>query len=162
SDMTVHWQTSLPDQPARTGWGGRTADLLRALNESAKVSMSISLAGTNTFQVGNVVTQYQVSPEGPVALTGYQPAAQGPDAASNAVRRLLARSYGNLFERGFRDVFDRAIDNQELLSGVLAAAPALATTFPDSDLGAQLAMVAKLIAVRESLGLKRQVFFCAA
>ena len=22
SDQTVHWQTSLPDQPARTGWGG--------------------------------------------------------------------------------------------------------------------------------------------
>jgi len=162
SDMTVHWQTSLPDQPAKTGWGGRTADLLRALNENAKISMSISLAGTNTFQVGNVVTQYQVSSEGPVALASYQPAAQGPDATSNAVRRLLARSYSNLFERGFRDVFDRAIDSQELLSGVLGAAPALTTTFPDSELGGQLAMVAKLISVRESLGLRRQVFFCAA
>ena len=75
----VHWQTSLPDQPARTGWGGRTADLLHSLNENASISMSISLAGTNTFQVGNVVTQYQVSPEGPVGLTSYVPADQGSD-----------------------------------------------------------------------------------
>jgi len=162
SDQTVHWQTSLPDQPARTGWGGRTADLLQALNENAKVSMSISLAGTNTFQVGNVVTQYQVAPEGPVGLTSYVPAAQGSDAASNAIRGLIKRTYGNLFERGYSGIFQRALDNQELLSGALAGAPTLTTAFPTTDLGTQLQMAAKLIAVRGTLGLRRQVFFCAA
>ncbi len=162
SDQTVHWQTSIPDQPARTGWGGRTADLLQALNENARISMSISLAGTNTFQVGNVVTQYQVAPEGPVGLTSYVPASQGTDAASNAIRSLLQRSYGNLFERGYSGIFKRALDNQELLSGALAGAPALTTTFPETDLGAQLAMAAKLIAVRGNLSLQRQIFFCAA
>ncbi len=161
SDQTVHWQTSLPDQPARTGWGGRTADLLHSLNENAQVSMSISVAGTNTFQVGNLVTQYQVSPEGPVGLTSYLPENQGTDASSNAIRALLAHSYGNLFERGYTGIFDRALDNQALLSGALAGAPALATVFPETDLGEQLRMVAQLISVRETLGLRRQVFFCA-
>jgi uncharacterized protein (DUF1501 family) len=161
SDQTVHWQTSLPDQPARTGWGGRAADLLHSLNENARISMSISVAGTNTFQVGNVVTQYQVSPEGPVGLTSYVPAAQGPDASSNAIRGLLARSYGNLFERGYSGIFQRALDNQELLSGALAGAPQLNTAFPDTDLGLQLKMIAQLVSVRETLGLRRQVFFCA-
>ncbi|HEX3554705.1 MAG TPA: DUF1501 domain-containing protein [Thermoanaerobaculia bacterium] len=162
SDQTVHWQTSVPDQPARTGWGGRTADLLHSLNENARISMSISVAGTNTFQVGNVVTQYQVSSQGPVGLTSYLPASQGPDAASNAVRSLLAKSYGNLFERGYSGIFNRALGNQELLSGALAGAPAITTQFPTTDLGAQLQMIAKLISVREALGLRRQVFFCAA
>lgn len=162
SDQTVHWQTSLPDQPARTGWGGRTADLLQALNENARISMSISLAGTNTFQVGNVVTQYQVSPEGPVGLSSYVPASEGEDAASNAIRALLRRSYTNLFERSYGATFQRALDNQELLSGVLAGAPALTTPFPETDLGIQLKMAARLIAVRGTLGLRRQVFFCAA
>lgn len=162
SDQTLHWQTSLPDQPARTGWGGRTADLLHALNENARISMSISLAGTNTFQVGNVITQYQVSSQGPVGLTSYVSQDQGPDASSNAIRSLLARSYGNLFERGYSAVLGRALDNQELLSGALAGAPAMTTQFPDTDLGAQLKMIAQLISVRESLGLRRQVFFCAA
>ncbi len=161
SDQTVHWQTSLPDQPALTGWGGRAADLLHALNETAKVSMSISVAGTNTFQVGKVVTQYQVSSEGPVGLTSYVPATQGPDASSNAIRNLLARSYGNLFERGYSGIFDRALDNQELLSGALAGAPVLTTVFPQTDLGLQLQMIARLVSVRETLGLHRQVFFCA-
>ena len=162
SDQTVHWQTSLPDQPALTGWGGRVADLLHALNENARISMSISVAGTNTFQVGKVVTQYQVSPQGPVGLTSYVPAVQGADASSNAIRGLLARSYGNLFERGYSGIFQRALDNQELLSGALAAAPALTTAFPETDLGQQLQMIAQLISVRETLGLRRQIFFCAA
>jgi uncharacterized protein (DUF1501 family) len=161
SDQTAHWQTSVPDQPARTGWGGRTADLLRSLNENARISMSISLAGTNTFQVGNVVTQYQVAPEGPTGLTSYVPADQGSDAASNAVRSLLARTYNNLFERGYNGIFKRALDSQELLSGTLAGAPAIATPFPDTDLGGQLKMIAQLISVREQLGLRRQVFFCS-
>ncbi len=161
SDQTVHWQTALPDQPARTGWGGRTADLLHALNDEARISMSISVAGTNTFQVGDAVTQYQVSPEGPVGLTAYVPAEAGHDAGSVAIRRLLARSYGNLFERGYGGIFQRALDNQELLAGALAAAPPLATVFPETELGLQLQMVARLISVREDLGLRRQIFFCA-
>src|SRR5262245_33956465 len=161
SDQTVHWQTSLPDQPARTGWGGRTADLLHSLNENARISMSISLAGTNTFQVGNVVTQYQVSPEGPVGLTSYVPSNQESDATSNAIRSILKRSYGHLFERGYSGIFNRALDNQELLSGALSGAPALTTQFPDTDLGNQLKMIAQLISVRETLGLRRQVFFCS-
>ena len=31
SDQVTHWQTSLPDQPPRTGWGGRIADLMHPL-----------------------------------------------------------------------------------------------------------------------------------
>ena len=162
SDQTVHWQTSLPDQPAKTGWGGRAADLLKSLNENARISMSISVGGSNTFQVGNVVTQYQVSPDGPVGLSSYVPADQGSDASSNAVRALLGKSYGNLFERGYRGIFQTALDSQELLSGALGGAPVITTAFPDSDLGAQLKMVAQLVSVRETLGLRRQIFFCAA
>ena len=54
-----------PTSRRATGWGGRVADLLHSLNGTPQVSMSISLAGTNTFQVGrDVVTQYQVVAEG--------------------------------------------------------------------------------------------------
>jgi len=162
SDQTTHWQTSLPDQPARTGWGGRAADLVHSLNANPGISMSISLAGTNTFQVGEVVTQYQVAPEGPVGLDSYVPAAAGEDGASIAIRRLLARSYGNLFERGYGDVFRRSLDSNDVLVQALAGAPALATTFPATDLGQQLGMVSRLIAARGALGLKRQIFFVAA
>ncbi len=165
SDQTVHWQTGIPDQPARSGWGGRTADLLNALNSSqggSQVSMSMSLAGNNTFQIGSAVTQYQVSPDGSIGLGWYYDGNDWNHPPSIAIRRLLARSYGNLFEKGYRDVFQRALDQDRLLSGALDTAPALNTAFPDTHLGRQMRTIARLISVRETLGLRRQVFFCAA
>ncbi|MEZ4592103.1 MAG: hypothetical protein R3D55_13320 [Chloroflexota bacterium] len=49
SDQIMHWQTSVPDKRTGFGWGGRTADLLKSLNDSDVISMNISLAGTNLF-----------------------------------------------------------------------------------------------------------------
>jgi uncharacterized protein (DUF1501 family) len=161
SDQQVHWQTSIPDQPPRTGWGGRTADLLRTLNGNAQVSMSMSIAGSNVFQVGNVVTQYQLSPDGSLGLDGFTDG-PGGDPVSLAIRSLLGTSTGNLLVNAAGDVTRRALDNNQLLQAALAQAPTLTTAFPDSDLGRQLHMVAELISVRAALGLSRQVFFCAA
>lgn len=162
SDQTVHWQTGIPDQPPRTGWGGRVADLLHSLNAGAEVSMSLSLAGNNTFQIGNAVTQYQVSPDGSIGLGWYYDGNEWNHPPSIAIRRLMARSYGNLFQGGYRDVFQRALDQDRLLAAALDAAPPLQTAFPDTDLGRQMRMIARLISVRETLSLRRQVFFCAA
>lgn len=161
SDQQVHWQTSIPDQAPRTGWGGRTADLLRSLNGSAQVSMSMSLAGSNVYQVGDVVTQYQVSPDGTLGLDGFTDGA-GADPVSRAIRSLLTPTTGNLLVNSAGDVTRRALDNNLLLNNAISQAPALTTPFPDTDLGRQLRMIATLISVRAALGLSRQIFFCAA
>src|SRR6185295_8520721 len=70
SDQQVQWQHSVPDKPTNTGWGGRVADLVNAFNSNNEISMSISLAGKNTFQVGNVVSQYAINTSGAVTLAG--------------------------------------------------------------------------------------------
>jgi len=44
---------------------------------------------------------------------------------------------------------------------ILLAVPPLNTTFPNTDLGRQLKMVARFIAARTNLGMHRQIFFCA-
>src|ERR1043166_6667358 len=59
ADQVTQWQTSVPDQPALTGWGGRCADLLNSVQTNAPVSLSVTLAGANTFEVGNAVSQYR-------------------------------------------------------------------------------------------------------
>ncbi len=160
SDQTVHWMTSLPDQVALTGWGGRVADLLRNLNANSQISMTISVAGTNTFQVGNQVTQYQVSTEGALGLDSYQ---TGPfaDPSSRAIKSLLETPYSNLFERAYAGIKKRAIDNGEMLGAALDSTPPLVTAFPDTDLGRQLKMVARLIGARSPLEQQRQIFFVA-
>ena len=155
NDQSVHWQTSVPDQPPRTGWGGRMADLLISLNGAAQISMSISLDGTNTFEVGNQVFQYQMSPYGVVNLSGYS------GSTKTALDTVLSLPHQNLFESEFSKITRRSLDNSALLSTALSGIN-LTTFFPTNNyLADQLKMIAKLIAARTTLGMNRQIFFCA-
>ena len=190
NDQVYQWQTSIPDQPSRTGWAGRMADLLSQAPYNAvgdttnKVSISISLSGTNTIEVGDIVAQYQLTTSGAVALT----------AASTASRRQaildVLRQPGrtNYHERDFADVADRAISNAALITDALSAAETgaggfvpgttpppggSAVAFPNTGLGNQMKMIARLInATRPNhpnrlasgssfLQHRRQIYFCS-
>lgn len=155
NDQAIHWQTSIPDVAPRTGWGGRCADLLASVNQGSQISMSISLAGVNLFEVGNSVQQYHVSTSGSVGLTGLS------GAQVQAMRDLVGQEHVNLFESGHARLMNRAIENDVLLTSALGAAPAVNTAFPGTQLGQQLRMVARLISARNGLNMKRQIFFCA-
>jgi uncharacterized protein (DUF1501 family) len=72
SDQQVQWQSSLPDQPFTRGWGGKLADLLAAAHATGDLSMSVSLAGVNSFQVANTEPAYFMSSAGTVSpLSGF-------------------------------------------------------------------------------------------
>jgi uncharacterized protein (DUF1501 family) len=155
NDQQVHWQTSVPDQPPRTGWGGRMADLLISLNGTAQISMSISLDGTNTFQVGNTVFEYQMSPYGVTSLNGYS------GGTKTALDSIISLPHQNLFEDEFAKITRRSLDNAALLSTALAGVN-ITTFFPTNNyLADQLKMIAKMIAARDTLGMSRQIFFCS-
>jgi uncharacterized protein (DUF1501 family) len=160
ADQSVQWQTSVSEQTSLTGWGGRTADLLASLNGNSKISLAISIAGTNTFEVGNLVIPYAVAPTGSIGLTGFNGSANA-NVRLQAFKDLLAQPHNNLFEQAYADTVTRAVADNDLLTSALAGAPAVQTVFPVTDLGSQLNMVAKLIAARTSLGMQRQIFFCA-
>jgi uncharacterized protein (DUF1501 family) len=49
----------------------------------------------------------------------------------------------------------------KLISGALTSGTPLTTVFPNTGLGNQLAQVARVIQVRNQLGMKRQIFFCS-
>lgn len=169
SDQVTHWQTSLPDQLPRSGWGGRIADFLHpyqkellAEADRAKIALCTSIAGSNTFEVGNSVQQFHVSTSGAVVLTG---AATG-SARENVVRSLANLPNSNLQAKAFGDVIDNAIAAGAFLNDAIgetsSSAPAnwvWNTPFPSGSLGDQLKMVARIIAGRKELKIKRQIFF---
>jgi|SRR3982751_5487136 uncharacterized protein (DUF1501 family) len=155
SDQSVQWQTSAPNE-VRVGWGGRIADLLSSVNGNTKVSLTISVAGTNVFEVGNAVIPFQVSPTGGFGLAGFNGTANA-NIRLQAFKELLAQPHQNLLETAYADTVTRSIADNEILLGV----PSVNTAFPNTDLGRQLKMVARLIAGRTNLGMQRQIFFCA-
>jgi uncharacterized protein (DUF1501 family) len=163
SDQQVQWQSSVPDKPTSTGWGGRLADIVNAFNTNNQISMSISVAGTNFFQVGSKVTQYAVTSNGAVTFSG-------TSGGNNSIRYqaqkdLFAQAQPGLFDAAFAGISGSSIANADFLNTTLASAPTISTVFPTDDAGklttaaAQLKMVARLIGAASSLGLKRQVFF---
>lgn len=158
-DQQVEWQTAWPDAPSRSGWGGRLADLLTSYNNADAVSMSLSLAGTNTFQVGNNVFVYNISNSGSVGLSGFT-GTRG-QIRYQAFQGMLNLPHQNLFEAEFAKITNRSIANNALISSALSGIT-INTPFPaNSSLSNQLLMAAKLIAARETLGMRRQIFFCS-
>jgi uncharacterized protein (DUF1501 family) len=121
--------------------------------------MSISLAGSNTFQVGNTVSEYPVSTRGPIGLTGF--GGTNGQIRYQAVQDLLNLPHQNLFEGEFAKITNRAITNNNILASAVSGVT-LNTPFPaNSDLSDQLQMIAKIIAVRDTLGMRRQIYFCS-
>ena len=185
ADQQVQWQTSIPDQPPTTGWGGRCADLMDTYNpkngSNDVLSMCISLAGSNTFEVGGTTTQYSVSSSGVVSLN----AALGPSAAQTARTTTMNNILGidavqqNMLLQNYALAFEHALSSGTGLSTSLASSPMAAywktlpttVTAPNggtaftSSLLAQMKMVAQIIeagyrsAASGGMGMKRQIFF---
>lgn len=158
SDQQVQWQSSVPDQPFLTGWGGRLADAVEAMNSNNSVSMSISVAGTNSFQVGRTVSQLAVSPSGATVLSGYQ-SGGNYKVRYNAMKALAAQSQPDLLTTAFGGAFSGSVAASEQLKSVLGTGYTFQTVFPSTAIGQQLQTVAQLIAAAPQLGLTRQIFF---
>jgi uncharacterized protein (DUF1501 family) len=160
SDQQAQWQSSISDGAPRSGWGGRIGDLAKTANGANLSSTLISVSGNNLFEVGTTLSSFKVSPGNTFGLDFYR----GPtstDPLSKAITGLLAAPSTNLFEGAWNDVIGRALENQRVLAAALEAVPPFTTAFPNSGIGSQLQMIARLISVRQALGLKRQVFFCS-
>ncbi len=155
NDQQSTWQASSPEGSA-SGWGGRIGDLLASGNGQS-VFTAVSVTGNAVYLSGRSAVQYQVTSNGSVPISGIGNTLYGSTAAAQALRSLITSTPGtNLFEREHARVVQRSIDANLLLSGALSPP---VTTFPATGLGNQLSMVARMIAARDALGAKRQVFF---
>jgi uncharacterized protein (DUF1501 family) len=162
SDQSLQWQSSVPDKPFETGWGGRLADLLDAFNNNNKISMAISLNGANSFQRGKVVQPYMMNPGGvnSLAFSGPLPSTAGVGSLrSTGLKTLMGNPQANALAAAFGNLTKQAIDDGDLMGTALNAAPKLATVFPGTSTASSLATIAKVISVSQALGLRRQVFF---
>lgn len=171
SDQQNAWQTGLPDQPSQTGWQGRMGDLLAsAYNPGSGVSIAMSIAGNNLMQAGNSTIQYQLTTDGAVSLSDRITGSGGTVALRNmvplvyderggvAARRLISETRAHLLENELNKISKRAIETELLVTSALSGV-SMTSSFPDTGLGRQLRMVARMIAARGALGQNRQMFF---
>jgi uncharacterized protein (DUF1501 family) len=158
SDQQSQWQAAMYERPAN-GWGGRLVERLvdpAAPNRGYSV---LSVTGGNLWETGDqTLTAYKVSASGKFGFDFYK--SGNTDPLSIAISETLADTHQHLFEQGFVDVMSRSIEVQRILTQALEGTT-LTTVFPNTSLGNQFKMVARLIAARDKLGLKKQCFFCS-
>ncbi|MGZ3444087.1 MAG: DUF1501 domain-containing protein [Myxococcaceae bacterium] len=158
-DQQNQWQTSVPDRPARSGWGGRIADGLPA----ASLPPLVSIAGNVLFAAGDRVHPLAVPPAGggSFGLTGFD-----SSIASRSIRGVMDALRGLDLDNALVQSVAGETVGAFAASGALA--PVLAGTSSTTDalfgatpstLGRQLLQVVRIIEARSVLGASRQIFF---
>jgi uncharacterized protein (DUF1501 family) len=129
--------------------------LASAYNANSQVSMAMSIAGNNLMQAGNSTIQYQLTTGGAVRVHGPIPFS---DQGAIAKRQLMTESRAHLLEGELNRISARAISSEVAVSSALSGV-SVPTAFPNTGIGRQLQMVARMIAARIALGQRRQMFF---
>ncbi|HEV8691785.1 MAG TPA: DUF1501 domain-containing protein, partial [Ideonella sp.] len=153
NDQFSEWQALLAEG-AQSGWGGRIGDLLAAdAGQGSSLFTAMSLNSSAVYSTGASVNEFMLGSAGPIHV-GAIPGAPGSSAA---IYNSLTRSSPHLIHRELARRTQVAESGAMQLDGALAGIGDFG--LPDTGLGAQLNMVARLIAARDHLGMKRQTFF---
>ena len=162
NDQQDQWTSLRGNAQSSTGWAGRMADLIRSGVTEQQMATNASLFGANLLQSADETVAYVMGPGGPIQFEGFS---TDPESIlfqqREAFQRIITAQYGTVYERGFAAVQQRAINAADVVTAAIDSAPPINAVFPQSQLGVQLQTVARLIAVRDRLQMKRQIFFVA-
>ncbi len=160
SDQQLQWQTSVSKGIERTGWGGRLADVVGPSNGS-NFPMITSIAGSAVYLNGNTPRMVAIPSTGTFGLATFG-AAAATTAREAALKNIMNLDAGNDFVRESDDLFAQAIGASDVINPIITANNTTITPIfanATSNIGNQLRQVAKLIEARNTIGLKRQIFF---
>jgi uncharacterized protein (DUF1501 family) len=161
SDQQTQQQTVVANGVGQTGWGGRVSDKTGSLNPTnVPLPMVVSVAGSALFGTGAGTRQLAIAPA-PTNLSQVLVLQMdgGVAADQTARRNTFAQLLG--FDTD-KVLFKATADttNQALTTAAALVNPSGIGAFPNTTLGNQLLQVARLINLRDKLGMKRQIFFC--
>jgi len=161
ADQQAQWQSSISNNPAGTGWGGRLADKVASFNAASGFPVVTSLDGTVLFTTGTATVPLTIPVTGSFALSGYTGSAAA-NARLAAVQQLLTQGSANTFVTGANAIGTQALQLSATVNPILANTNStVAPIFASQKTGTanQLYQVAKMIEARAATGAKRQIFF---
>lgn len=154
------WQTT-SSGAFREGWGGQIGDLILNQNSQAMFSC-ISTANNSLFLTGDDAIPLNIETNGIVPIKSAVDGARlyGSQKCASALKELIISERYNIMENHLNSVNKRSMEAESMMSAALKNSGELMTQFSSNNsLADQLKIVAKLIKSRNSLGVKRQVFF---
>lgn len=159
SDQIQQMQTAIPSSSGGTGWGARAMDVLNPLNAGSSFPAAVSTAGPALFCTGSLVQSASLLPGFDLDPSGLNLWPQSAALArKNGIQQVLEFDSGLALIQAANKVRKDAFDLNALLRGGSAT---ITTAFPGTSLGNQLRQVAKIIKLRGTTGMSRQVFLCS-
>ena len=172
ADQENLWHQANTQANSTQGWGGLCADNLQAqgangtgsgaIPPTPQLSLCVSIAGANRFEIGTAVTPYQMASSGLNTLRGMcntPPCGTSTTARDNALNALLGATYASDFTGEYAATFKRGRDLYAMLNPGLSGT-VLATTFPSTSLGNQLEVVAQMIKLSKAQNYAaRQIYY---
>ena len=156
NDQQSTWQSSQPEGSS-SGWGGRMGDLAQSGNTNSMFT-AINAAGNAVFLSGDRVAPFQVTERGAIEINGLGRWIYGSRDCGEALQQLVTRHTSNVFQTDYAQTMARSIEYGSFINSALETASVSTPFDQESSLAAQLQLVARMIASRDQLGVKRQVF----
>jgi uncharacterized protein (DUF1501 family) len=161
NDQQDQWQSVRGSALFTTGWAGRVADLLETDLATQHLPTNLSIVGNLPWQVGRRSGAYVIGEQGAVSYFALDAGVFNGTVRRRAFEALIGAQSPTPYGRALSLVHQRSLDLEAVTQAALAAAPPINTLFPASPLGAQLAMVARVISARQQLASRRQIFLVA-
>jgi uncharacterized protein (DUF1501 family) len=157
NDQQSDWQSFGPEG-TRIGWGGRMGDLFASANSYQNVT-AISTSGAAVFVSGSSVAQLQLGNNGAQGIPALQANANvfSTTSASAPLKDIMTAASAHVLANDYNKIVKRSTEAAAAINTALGAVT-LTTQFPGTGLGNQMRNVARMIAARQALGARRQVF----
>ena len=157
-DQQTEWQTASPLIASATGWAGRVADIVAPLNGAATFPTFVSVSGSALLGEGNQTHPGSVVPGQALGLAGYN-TSRASQARLLSLQEILTFDTGMTLVHAANGTLQQGMHDDDELRKALAGATPLTTAFPTTSIGQQLLQVARMVQVRQQLGMSRQIFF---
>lgn len=167
SHQQEFWETGTTAKSSThpPGWGGRMMDMLTSANDNPTEPALFSVAGNSVWQRGLLSLDFVLNPQSGVESIEAFKSNNWPEWKSSRITawdKILQLNNSSLINKQMTNTYINSAEQISALINEIANAQTITTPYPSNNgLAKQLEMVAKMISIRENLGMKRQIFFVA-
>lgn len=161
------WQTGKTAKASvhAPGWGGKMMDLLSSANTNSNEPAMFSVAGNSLWQKGVKPLDFVLNTnQGVEEISAFKNHSwpYWKTSRVDAWDQILQLNHDASLKQHMSSTYIKTQQRISALISQIAQAQTINTPYPSNNrLAKQLKMVAKMISIRENLGMKRQIFFVA-
>lgn len=165
SDQIQQWQTAFPQDRSSIGWVGKMTELVGDMNNNQRLSVSVSLSGSNFIQTGRESVPYAMVPgEGAAGILDFENRDwEAIRLRNRAIQSMVDLQYADVYENTYVKTIKNSIDSYEQYNDAFFQTRGVLSNqvFPTDEwqFGQSMKTIADTIVARDVLDQQRQTFF---